>query len=83
VEKDRTALYAVCAPGFAYSANYAPMTTSLRGEFGISQADAGLLTTSVFLTHALMQVPVGRLADRLGPTRVVAAALAWVCLGLS
>ena len=81
---DRRALYSVCGLGFAYSANYtnhAPMTAALRGEFGISQADAGLLTTAVFLTHALMQVPGGRLADRLGPSRVVAAALAWVCAG--
>jgi nitrate/nitrite transporter NarK len=57
------------------------MTAALRGEFGITQADAGLLTTAVFLTHALMQVPGGRLADRLGPSRVVSAGLAWVCAG--
>src|SRR5580704_12494825 len=78
------ALWAVCGLGFAYSANYtnhAPMTAAFRGEFGITQADAGLLTTAVFLTHALMQVPGGRLADRLGPVPVVAAALAWVCAG--
>ncbi len=81
---DRAALYSVCGVGFAYSANYtnhAPMIAALRGEFGITQADAGLLTTAVFLTHALMQVPGGRLADHFGPTRVVAFALAWVCAG--
>ena len=81
---DRRALSAVCAAGFAFSANYtnhAPMVSALRGEFGFNQASAGLLTTAIFLTHALMQVPGGRLADRLGPARVLAAALAWVWAG--
>jgi len=80
----RRALLAVCAAGFAFSANYtnhAPMIAVLRAAFGFNQASAGLLTTGVFLTHALMQVPGGRLADRLGPVRVLAAALAWVSVG--
>ena len=82
--RDRKALWAVCAAGFAFSANYtnhAPMVGALRGEFGFNQASAGLLTTAIFLTHALMQVPGGRLADRLGPVRVMSAALAWVSVG--
>jgi MFS transporter, NNP family, nitrate/nitrite transporter len=81
---ERRALAAVCATGFAFSANYtnhAPMISALRGEFGFNQTSAGLLTTGIFLTHALMQVPGGRLADRLGPVRVLAAALAWVTVG--
>ena len=81
---EKRALAAVCAAGFAFSANYtnhAPMVPALRGEFGFNQASAGLLTTGIFLTHALMQVPGGRLADRLGPVRVLAAALAWVAIG--
>jgi len=81
---DRRALFTVCAAGFAFSANYtnhAPMLPALRAEFGFNQASAGLLTTGIFLTHALMQIPSGRLADRLGPVRVLAAALAWVSVG--
>jgi NNP family nitrate/nitrite transporter-like MFS transporter len=69
--------------GFAFSANYtnhAPMVSVLRGEFGFDQARAGLLTTAIFLTHALMQVPGGRLADRYGAARVIAAALAWIAV---
>jgi nitrate/nitrite transporter NarK len=80
----RRALVAVCAAGLAFSANYtnhAPMIAVLRAAFGFNQASAGLLTTGVFLTHALMQMPGGRLADRLGPVRVLAAALAWVAAG--
>jgi nitrate/nitrite transporter NarK len=78
---EKRALAAVCAAGFAFSANYtnhAPMVPALQGEFGFNQASAGLLTTGIFLTHALMQMPGGRLADRLGAARVLAAALAWV-----
>jgi len=77
------ALVSACAAGFAFSANYtnhAPMVSVLRGEFAFDQASAGLLTTGIFLTHALMQVPGGRLADRLGPRRMMAIALAWVAL---
>ncbi len=73
----------MCAAGFAFSANYtnhAPMVGALRSEFGFNQAAAGLLTTGIFLTHALMQVPGGRLADRFGAARVLAAALAWVAI---
>jgi nitrate/nitrite transporter NarK len=78
---DRRALISGCAAGFAFAANYtnhAPMVAVLRGEFAFDQARAGLLTSGIFLTHALMQIPGGRLADRLGPARVIAAALAWV-----
>ena len=81
---DRRALFTVCAAGFAFSANYtnhAPMVPALRAEFMFNQASAGLLTTGIFLTHALMQVPGGRLADRWGPVRVMAAALLWVSVG--
>jgi nitrate/nitrite transporter NarK len=80
----RSALLAVSAGAFAFSASYtnhAPMIPALRAQFGFDQASAGLLTTGVFLTHALMQIPGGRLADRLGPVRVMLAALAWVVIG--
>jgi len=75
---------AVCAAGFAFSANYtnhAPMVSALQGEFGFNQASAGLLTTGIFLTHALMQIPGGRLADRIGAARMMGLALAWVAAG--
>jgi nitrate/nitrite transporter NarK len=80
---DRRALFSGCFAGFAFSANYtnhAPMIAALRGEFGFDQTRAGLLTTGIFLTHALMQVPGGRLADRFGAGRVIIAALAWVAV---
>lgn len=57
------------------------MIGALRNEFGFDQASAGFLTTGIFLTHAAMQIPGGRLADRLGASRVMTVALAWVALG--
>jgi nitrate/nitrite transporter NarK len=80
---NRRALVSGCAAGFTFSANYtnhAPMLSVLRGQFGFDQASAGLLTTGIFLTHALMQVPGGRLADRFGSARVMALALGWVAI---
>jgi nitrate/nitrite transporter NarK len=80
---NKRALISVCAAGFAFSANYtnhAPMVGALRADFGFNQASAGLLTTGIFLTHALMQIPGGRLADRFGPSRTMVWALAWVTL---
>lgn len=56
------------------------MVAALRGAFGFDNARAGLLTTGIFLTHALMQVPGGRLADRFGPVRVMTLAMAWVAV---
>jgi len=78
------ALVAICAAGFAFSANYtnhAPAMATLRETFGFSNALGGLLTTGIFLTHAAMQIPGGHLADRFGAARLVAWALAVVCAG--
>jgi nitrate/nitrite transporter NarK len=80
---NKRALLTACGVGFAFSANYtnhAPMLGALRQQFALDQATAGLLTAAIFLTHALMQVPGGRLADRFGPVRVLVCALAWVGL---
>ena len=42
---------------------------------------AGLLTTGIFLTHGLMQIPGGHLADTYGGRKVLIGALLVVCLG--
>ena len=80
---NRRALLTACGVGFAFSANYAnhaPMLAVLREHFALSQSKAGLITTAIFLTHALMQVPGGRLAELFGSLRVLVLALAWVAL---
>ncbi len=78
------ALVSVCAVGFAFSVNYtnhAPLAGALASQFGFSQALAGLLTTGIFATHAVMQIPGGHLVDRFGSRRILIGALAWVMLG--
>ena len=60
---NKRALLTACGVGFAFSANYtnhAPMADVLRDRFALTQAGTGLLTTAIFCTHALMQVPEGR-----------------------
>src|SRR5437879_12903253 len=80
----RAAILCGCIVAFAYSANYtnhAPLAPALMREFGFNQALAGFLTTGIFATPALMQIPGGPLVDRLGAKRVLLCALAWVTLG--
>jgi nitrate/nitrite transporter NarK len=85
VEKSRNLdLICACIVGFAFSANYtnhAPLVPALTQAFGFSLALAGFLTTGIFLTHFVMQIPGGHMADRLGARRIVSVALAQVCLG--
>ena len=53
----------------------------LAEAYGVSLAAVGLLTTALFATHLLAQVPSGRASDRLGAHRVGLAALTLVVAG--
>ena len=46
--------------------------------YGVSLAAVGLLTTALFVTHLAVQIPGGRLIDRVGARTVGLAALAIV-----
>ncbi|MEI8110027.1 MAG: MFS transporter [Chitinophagia bacterium] len=77
-------LLLACLVGFAYSTNYtnhAPLAAILMKEFLFTKAQAGLLTSAIFFTHALMQIPGGHLADKLGGKRVMLAGLMIIALG--
>src|SRR5207245_9885342 len=83
-KSQRAAVLCGCIVAFAYSANYtnhAPLAPALMREFGFNQALAGFLTTGIFATHALMQIPGGPLVDRLGAKRWLSGPLRWVTLG--
>ena len=88
-KQQKTALFCACLAGFAFSANYtnhAPLKEWLMNsfdspEFPFTKSMFGFLTTAIFLTHALMQIPGGHLADKFGPKKLLCIALAVVCIG--
>ena len=47
-------------------ANVGAVATGLSHAYGVSLAVIGLFTTALFITHAALQVPAGRLCDRFG-----------------
>jgi cyanate permease len=61
--------------------NVGAVADPLRAAYGTSLAAIGLLTTALFLTHLLVQVPGGRLIDRVGARRIGLASLAVVAAG--
>jgi nitrate/nitrite transporter NarK len=72
------------AVGFSAGWNIADVgavADELAAVYGVSLGVIGLFTAVLFLVHMLMQLPAGRLSDRLGPGRVCAAGLAVMALG--
>jgi MFS family permease len=72
------------AVGFSAGWNIADtgaVADDLAAAYGTSLGVVGLFTSVLFLVHLLMQLPAGRLSDRLGPARVCAAGLAVMALG--
>jgi MFS family permease len=53
----------------------------LSSAYGVSLAAIGLLTTALFVTHLLVQLPSGRASDRYGSRGVALAAIGAVLLG--
>ena len=77
-------LFLACLVGFAFSINYtnhAPLASSLMQVFHFNKAKAGLLTSAIFFTHALMQIPGGHLADKFGGKRIILVGLIIISTG--
>ena len=66
-------------PGFNI-ANVGAVADRTAHAYGIGLAAVGLFTTALFLTHAIFQVPAGRLCDRFGARIVGGTGLAVVAL---
>lgn len=61
-----------------------PMYDDLRASYGFSNSELGLLGTVFMLSHALVTVPVGWLADRVDRRRVIAiGVLVWSAAALA
>ncbi len=61
-------------------ANVGAVADRTAHAYGVGLAVVGLFTTALFLTHAALQVPMGRLCDRLGARVVGGAGLALVAV---
>jgi predicted MFS family arabinose efflux permease len=59
----------------------AVISKDLAGEFGLTPADLGFLTSMYLLAFAAIQLPLGLLLDRYGPRRVVAALMCFAAAG--
>jgi MFS family permease len=66
-------------PGFNV-ANVGAVADEVSHAYGVGLGVVGLFTTGLFITHAALQVPMGRLCDRLGSRLVGGAGLAIVAL---
>jgi MFS family permease len=66
-------------PGFNV-ANVGAVADTASRQYGVGLGVIGLFTTALFLSHAAMQVPMGRLCDRLGARIVGASGLAVVAV---
>lgn len=64
-------------PGFNV-ANVGAVADQVARSYGIGLAVVGLFTTGLFVTHAALQVPMGRLCDRFGARLVGGSGLAIV-----
>ncbi len=62
-------------------ANTGAVAGGLAHAYGVSLAVVGLFTTALFVTHALLQIPTGRLCDRFGARVVGVAGLAITAAG--
>src|SRR3954467_8166021 len=59
----------------------AVISKDLAGEFQLTPADLGFLTSMYLLAFAVIQLPLGVLLDRYGPRRVVAALMCFAAAG--
>jgi MFS family permease len=62
-------------------ANVGPAARVLADAYGVRLGTVGFLTTALFLTHFAVQIPGGRIIDRVGARRVGFAALAAITVG--
>jgi MFS family permease len=61
--------------------NVGPAAQVLSDAYRVRLGAIGLLTTALFVTHLVMQIPGGKLVDRRGGRALAAVALAVIALG--
>jgi len=48
-----------------------PLMPMIQDEYGLNQAELGIISSLFFLAYTLLQVPAGLLGDRLGHKKVL------------
>jgi len=86
MSRSRWVILGVCLLGFMqvhiHRVGFAPLIPTFMGDLGITHAAAATIMTAYFWTYALVQVPVGVLADRLGPQRMMLTFLGILVVGV-
>lgn len=67
------------AVGWSYT-NISAVTPELAKDYGVSVGSIGFLSTVVLIVYTAMQLPTGRILDRLGPLRIGMAGLALIAV---
>ncbi|HEX2173893.1 MAG TPA: MFS transporter, partial [Dehalococcoidia bacterium] len=82
----RWIILVICALGtfevnfHAYA--FATLLPTLMQDLGLGNSQAGSLLSAYFITYGLMQIPIGYVADRFGPRRVMVASLTLFSVGV-
>lgn len=62
--------------------NFAPLLPLIREEFALTHAWSGALASATILSHTLVQLPGGHLADRIGAKRAIEVALLLMAISI-
>jgi len=85
MSRHRWVILGVCLLGFMqvhiHRVGFAPLIPTFMGDLGITYAAAATIMTAYFWTYTAAQVPVGVLADRLGPRRMMLTFLSLLVVG--
>ncbi|MHB8232186.1 MAG: MFS transporter [bacterium] len=61
---------------------FAVLIPTFMKNFHLSYAECGLIMSSFFWTHAVVQIPVGIFSDRFGASRVIKACVLTLAIGI-
>ncbi|MGH9447298.1 MAG: MFS transporter, partial [Terriglobia bacterium] len=70
-------IFLLGAVAFLDRVNISIAGSSIATEFHLSDVQLGYVFSAFLIGYAIFQTPGGRLADRLGPRRVIAIAVIW------
>src|SRR5215467_2042108 len=70
-------VFLIIAMSYLDRVNLSIAGPAVQKQFGLSDVQLGYVFSALWCGYALFQVPGGRLADRIGPRRVLALGMLW------